>query len=65
LPTPVTERLDATGTLPPVTAPANKTTTIPSLEEATTVVWGLLFLTFEQNLLDQLVSHMQCDKINS
>jgi len=40
LPTPVTETLDARGTLsrPPVTVPANKTTTTPFSEEATTVV---------------------------
>jgi len=38
LPTPVTERLDATGTRPPVTVPANKITTAPYSEEVTTVV---------------------------
>ncbi|XP_020631564.1 uncharacterized protein LOC110068525 isoform X1 [Orbicella faveolata] len=37
LPAPVPKGLDATGTLPPVTTPANKTTTTPSSEEATTV----------------------------
>lgn len=43
LPTPVSKGLDPTGTLPPVTAPANKTTTTLSLEEATTVVLSLFF----------------------
>ncbi|XP_020631618.1 uncharacterized protein LOC110068567 isoform X2 [Orbicella faveolata] len=36
LPTPVAERLDATGTLPPVTTPAKKPTTTPSTEEGAT-----------------------------
>lgn len=56
LPTPVLKGLDATGTHPPVTAPANKTTTTLSLEEVTTVVWNLLCLTFKQNLLGRSAS---------
>lgn len=59
LPTPVTERLDATGTLPPVTTPAKTPTTTPSSEEATTVVCSLLCLTFQQKFT-RPISQSQC-----
>jgi len=48
LPTPVSIRSDATGTLPPVTTPAK--------EPRTTVVCGLLCLTLKQNSLVRLAS---------